>query len=313
MIRPKWSVFAATAACVLIAAVVATSALAAPPAHVSPSIAVPLFSGVTLSGTSPNGTCMTSQDYAERLNTLKSVERLGKTVRIRSTSECQALVELVPAAIAAGITVNANLLAVDRNSFAKEKATLETALRRWGSDWLSTVSVGSESLYRKEIPSAQLAEQIWDIKDMVQIAYRAGTVPVGTSDTWASWDDPENALAIRASDFLGLNAFPYWQGVPIEQALNALQQAVQVTAAASNGKPIIVTETGWPSAGPSFGDAEASLANEEEYFNQAVSWLRLRQLPYIWFSGWDEPQQPESEKSWGLFTSDGTPKFPLDR
>lgn len=89
--------------------------------------------------------------------------------------------------------------AVDVNKFNAEKGALEYAMQQWGTDWLAGVNVGSESLYRKEITPLDLAIQIWDVKGMVNEAYKAG-VPVGCADTWTSWVDGNNAIVIEASD-----------------------------------------------------------------------------------------------------------------
>jgi hypothetical protein len=54
--------------------------------------------------------------------------------------------------------------------------------------------------------------------------------------------------------------------------------------------------------------------NLEKYFNEAVPWLLQQEIPYVWFSGWDEPQRESvAEKNFGVFRSDGTAKFPLTR
>lgn len=36
-----------------------------------------------------------------------------------------------------------------------------------------------------------------------------GTKPVGHVDTWTTWVDPANAAVITASDFIGMDAYPY--------------------------------------------------------------------------------------------------------
>jgi exo-beta-1,3-glucanase (GH17 family) len=84
---------------------------------------------------------------------------------------------------------------VDDAKFAAEKAALEAMLKAYPdtSKWLKGINVGSESLYRKEITADKLAQQIYDVKGMVQIAYGASSVPVGTADTWNQWVDGANA------------------------------------------------------------------------------------------------------------------------
>jgi exo-beta-1,3-glucanase (GH17 family) len=308
IIQFKRSFRVALVACTLVAVVPATDVHAAPQALV-----MPMFGGAAWSPRQPDGSCMTTEEATVRLNALKQVERLAQTVSTFSTDDCDTLKNLVPAAKATGVKVNVGVWAVDRANFEAGKRALEDSIQTFGSDWLNTVSVGSESLYRKEIHPQVLAQQIYDVKRMVQIGDKAD-VPVGTSEPWTSWVDGANVDVIEACDFVGLNAFPYWQGKPIDQGLTTLQKAIYATWTATSGKPLVVTETGWPSAGPAFEEAVASLENQEKYFNEAVPWLLQQKIPYVWFSGWDEPQRPAPvEQHFGVFLPDGTAKFPLTR
>jgi exo-beta-1,3-glucanase (GH17 family) len=54
---------------------------------------------------------------------------------------------------------------VDDAKFGREKAALESALKKWPdtSKWLKGINVGSESLYRKEITASKLAQQIYGL------------------------------------------------------------------------------------------------------------------------------------------------------
>ena len=53
-----------------------------------------------------------------------------------------------------------------------------------------------------------LAEQVWDIKGMVQNAFGAVNVPVGTADTWTAWVEGDTRPVIEAVDVVIMNAFP---------------------------------------------------------------------------------------------------------
>ncbi|WP_020663192.1 glycosyl hydrolase family 17 protein [Amycolatopsis benzoatilytica] len=291
-------------ACTLVAIVPATDVHAAPQALV-----MPMFGGAAWSARQQDGSCITTEEATVRLNALKQVERLAQTVSTTfPTSGCDTLRNLVPAAEATGLKVNVVLFASE-DQFRWEVSALENLIRAFGSDWINTVSVGYETLYGNQLRPHVLAEMIYEVKGMVQIKYRAD-VPVGTSEPWTSWVDGANAGVSGVCDFVGLNVFPHRQGKPIDQGLTTLQHAVYATREATSGKPLVVTETGWPSAGPTFGEAVASLENQEKYFNEAVPWLLQEKIPYVWFSGWDEPGD---EQDFGVFLPDGTAKFPLTR
>lgn len=115
-----------------------------------------------------------------------------------------------PAAIATNMKIWVGVWAVDDGKFANEKGNLEAALKQYQSAWIAGVNVGSESLYRKEIDPWLLAQRIYDVKGMVQGAYGAKDVPVGSADTWTSWVDPANEQVVDACDVCALITYHYY-------------------------------------------------------------------------------------------------------
>ncbi len=83
-------------------------------------------------------------------------------------------------------------------------------------------------------------------------------MPVSTAEPWHIWlRQPELAAHV---DFITLHLLPYWEGVPVEAALDeALQRYAQVRARFP-GKPIVIGEIGWPSGGAAIGVAQATPA-----------------------------------------------------
>ncbi|KAF8251007.1 glycoside hydrolase [Wilcoxina mikolae CBS 423.85] len=253
--------------------------------------------GFNLGFTHKSGACKTTAQYQQEFNKIKSWSKGGKltfnTVKMFSTADCNALMQVVPAAIATGTKLWVGVWNVDDAKFGREKAALEQAMRQWPdtSKWLKGINVGSESLYRKEITAKKLAGQIKDVKGMVQVALKAPNVPVGTADTWTSWVDPANKEVIDACDVVLMNGFPYWQGAPVEQGLAKLQEAVANTRAVIGGKPFMIGETGWPSKGDNFGASVASKDNAQKYWKAAACWLQTTNYPWYWFSAFDEPNK----------------------
>jgi exo-beta-1,3-glucanase (GH17 family) len=100
------------------------------------------------------------------------------------------------------VKIWAGVWAHDVGKFNAEKGALEAAILNFpdATKWLAGINVGSESLYRKEMTAWTLAERIYDVKGMVQIAYGLKTIPVGTADTWTSWEHPDNKPVIDAVD-----------------------------------------------------------------------------------------------------------------
>lgn len=109
-----------------------------------------------------------------------------------------------------------------------------------------------------------------------------------------------------------MNGFPYWQGSKIENALQTLQTAIDVTRRQTGNKQLVIGETGWPTDGKNFGDAWPTTANLQAYWRSAGCWLQSAQIPHFWFSAYDEPFKAEGvERNFGIATFDKRLKIDL--
>jgi exo-beta-1,3-glucanase (GH17 family) len=118
------------------------------------------------------------------------------------------------------------------------------------------------------------------------------------------------------ADSLMFTVYPFFGKVPVEKAKDNTKYwydyAVKNIA---NGKPVILGEVGWPSAGkPDNGDAIASVENERIYTTDIVNAVKDGQIGSTFlFEAFDEPWKPGSqwEPHWGLWDQNGNPKFPI--
>jgi len=166
--------------------------------------------------------------------------------------------------------------------------------------------VGSEVLLRGDVSEAQLLDYIARVK----AAIPAG-IPVTTADTY------DRLLAhpdvISASDVVLPNIYPFWQEIAFSNALCAATDAYQQIVAASNGKPVIISETGWASAGQSRGAAVPSPENASRYFLQFTSWARANQVKFFYFAALDESWKATHDEGpvgahWGVWDKNGVLK-----
>lgn len=217
------------------------------------------------------GGCLTQEEWLGQFNIIKSWG--FDSVRLFSSASCDTIMRAAPAAIQANITLLAGIWAVPDANYASEKAAFLNAVQTFGTSYLAGVSVGSESLYRKEIDPNILASRVTDVKSTLPFQFEIdfsdslgpANVSVGCTDTWTSWVDPVNNAVISsipcvqltdglASDMIIMNGFPYWQGSAIEGANTTFYQSYTATQnaidAISSGKPIWVGETGWPTGYP---------------------------------------------------------------
>ena len=159
------------------------------------------------------------------------------------------------------------------------------------------ISVGSEDLYRisptgiiNKSGVGASPEDITDYIGRVKAAI-AGTPAkgalVGHVDTWTAWVNSSNDDVITNSDFIGMDAYPYFQNTmtnPIGDGYSLFDAAYQATISAAGGKPVWITETGWPVSGDTSGDAVPSIANAQTYWDQVGCGLLFGKTNTWWFT-----------------------------
>jgi glucan endo-1,3-beta-D-glucosidase len=133
-------------------------------------------------------------------------------------------IEAIPAAIASQTTLLLGLWAsAGQDDIDNEIAALTAAFSQYGTsftDLIVGISVGSEDLYRVSptgidnlsgagAEPADIVTYIGQVRSALSDA--AVTTPVGHVDTWTAWVNGSNAAVITASDFLGVDAYPYYQ------------------------------------------------------------------------------------------------------
>lgn len=173
--------------------------------------------------------------------------------------------------------------------------------------------VGSEVLLRGDLPAGDANSQPGDgtlIGYIKQVKQAVG-VPVLYADTYAKLiEHPE---VVNEVGVVFANVFPYWEGVAIDNALDHLKEArARLQRTYGTLIQIIISETGWPTAGNTIGQAVPSPANARRYFKQVVTWARREEAKLYWFEALDETWKAAYEgpqgAHWGIFTSDGAMK-----
>ena len=126
----------------------------------------------------PSGACKSQADWQNDFQTLAGLPGHFTSARLYASSDCNTLANAVPAAIATGTTLLVGVWTEDANHFNAEKAALLAAVQQHGHDWIISVSVGSEDLYRGNTDANTLASQIRDVRGMLW-SVGAGSVEVG--------------------------------------------------------------------------------------------------------------------------------------
>lgn len=184
-------------------------------------------------------------------------------------------------------------------SFNNEVTALKAAIQKYGksfTDLVIGISVGSEDLYRitptgiqnKAGPGAQpndLIKYIQQTRDAIKGTTLAGK-PIGHVDTWTAYVNGSNNALISKLDFLGVDAYPYFQTTMANSIGNAnktFYDAYKATIAASQGKPVWVTETGWPVTGPTQNQAVASANNARIYWEDVSCSLMAKNVNFFYY------------------------------
>ena len=191
-----------------------------------------------------------------------------------------------------------------RNSDEIERAI---ALAPTHRDAIRAFVVGSEVLSRRAMGLPELGQIIRRVRDTTRI-------PVTYADRWETWVDSD-ALA-GAVDFITIHVELYRAEFPAAASDAAQQFLAAHTKVAErfSGKPVIVGEAGWPSAGRMREAAMPSPANQARVLHELAAAAKAGDFRLNLFEGHDQPWRQRREGDagghWGLLDADtGAPKF----
>ena len=134
-------------------------------------------------------------------------------------------------------------------------------------------------------------------------------LPVSTAETYNIWLQHPNL--VDAVDFIGAHIHPYWEGVPIENAAQHTLNKYNLLKQTYPNKEVIIFETGWPTAGNSFGQAIPSEQNQKKFIKEFVHLAKSNDIKYFLFEAFNEPWKTkygEVEGNWGLYDKQRTLK-----
>lgn len=229
-------------------------------------------------------------DYQKEFETQKKLRNApGVFNSVRLFTNIQPETDDTPnEAFQAAINTNTSILlgiwCSHTDTIENELNALSNAIDQYGTaftDLVVGISVGSEDMYRisedgqkNEAGEGQegtvILEFIKETRERLKDT-ALSQKPVGHVDTWITWVNASNKAVIDEVDFVGVDLYPYYEqdrGNSISNALSLFESALLQVADAAEGTPVWITETGWPSSGPEWGDAVASKENAKQYWDQ---------------------------------------------
>jgi exo-beta-1,3-glucanase (GH17 family)/cellulose synthase/poly-beta-1,6-N-acetylglucosamine synthase-like glycosyltransferase len=187
----------------------------------------------------------------------------------------------------------------------KNEEQLQTAIQLANSHVnVVRVLIGNEVLFRGDLPIEELEKNL----DRARAAIGQ---PVGTAETWDTWlDYPELAQHV---DFIGVHLLPYWEGVPVDKAVEYSLTQYKRLQKAYPHKQIVVAEIGWPSRGRTHESAVASTANEALFLRRFLNVAKKQEIIYYVMEAFDQPWKAYQEGAvgsyWGVYDVNRQPKF----
>lgn len=287
-----------------------------------------VYTGFNYGSTLADGSGKSQSDFQTEFQTAKNLvgtsgftsARLYTMIQGGTTNDP---IQAIPAAIAGDTSLLLGLWASGGN-MDNEIAALKNAINTYGDAFTKRVvgiSVGSEDLYRNSVTGEKnhagiginpdvLVNYIKEVRSAISGTSLSGA-SIGHVDTWDAWTNSSNAAVIDELDWLGFDGYPYYQvqmSNGIDNAKALFDDAWQKTESAAKGKPVWMTETGWPTSGPTWGDAVASVANAKQYWDQVACPL-LGNVNTWWYTLADAGASP----SFGVTSSptDTTPIYDL--
>lgn len=171
--------------------------------------------------------------------------------------------------------------------------------------YVDIAAVGNEVMLRGDLMEDELITFITDVKKSIP------TIPVGYVDAYFEFDVKPRIT--EACDVVLANCYPYWEGCHIDYSLLYMKEMYNRAVRAAKGKPVIISETGWPSQGTSFGAAAPSEENFMKYFINTQKWSAEDNIPVFYFSSFDESWKVGAEGDvgayWGLWDKNEQLKY----
>jgi len=179
-------------------------------------------------------------------------------------------------------------------------------------DVVKRLIVGNEVLLRGDMDVNRLITYIREVK-------RAVKQPVSYADVWSMY--MKHPQLIKEVDFITIHILPYWEDEPIsvenapEHLEKIVRQVEEEARGIAPGKPILIGESGWPSAGRQRGMALPSVVNEAKFIRDMIDVVNRHGFDYNIVEAFNQPWKSNLEgvvgANWGLFSADRKPVFPL--
>lgn len=236
------------------------------------------------------------------------LERIAKVTHcVRIYSVGQGLDYVPAAAQKLGLKVLVGAWIGWTDSDNNKEINVATALANQYPQTVTGLIVGNEVLLRGEQTEEAMQAYIARAKTLTK-------VPVTYADVWEFWLNHRNLE--QSVDFVTIHLLPYWENNPqsVEQSIQHANNVMSKLDSAFS-KPILIGETGWPSAGRQRGTSIPSALSQARYIRSFLLEAEQKHWQYNLIEAFDQPWKRELEGAvggyWGIYDSELNPKFEL--
>lgn len=191
------------------------------------------------------------------------------------------------------------------NDQEKNRSETEGLIRLAKEGYVDIAAVGNEVLYREDLTEEELLNSIDSVKQQIP------DIPVGYVDAY--YEFVQRPKIVEISDVILCNCYPFWEGTDFKYSLQHIKYMYSMAVEAAKGKPVLITETGWPSNGEKVGEAEPSHLHALKYFVNINLWAKDSDIGLFYFSSFDESWKIGKEgdvgASWGIWDKYGKLKY----
>ena len=191
----------------------------------------------------------------------------------------------------------------------KNRLEMERLIELAHEGAVDIAAVGNEVLYREDLSEDQLLAFMQEARERLP-----SHIPMGYVDAYYEFEARPNITA--ACDVLLTNCYPFWEGCAHPYAILYMQDMYRRVQRVAEGKRVIISETGWPSAGGNFYGAESSPQSAYLYFLRAMEWAVSEDIEMFYFSSFDESWKVAGDAGegdvgahWGLWDKDEQFKY----
>ena len=175
-------------------------------------------------------------------------------------------------------------------------------------DVIKRVIVGNEVLLRGELKVDKLIDYIRKVRQSIK-------QPVSYADVWSFYlRYPE---ITKELDYYTVHILPYWEDEPlkIDETVARVEENYTKIREAFPDKPILIGESGWPSAGRQRGGAIPSVVNEAKFVRSLVQLANKNGFDYNVVEAFNQPWKSKLEgvvgANWGVYSTHRERIFPL--